>query len=96
MKKHALTVIPLALALTIAGCDRGVEKSDYNDSLKLSGDLKDCKAYKVKGSVNAITVIRCPNSTTTTQTEGKNPVTIAVIDGEKTSNTPENSRLKTK
>lgn len=47
----------------------------------LPDDLKDCKFYNISNGNTMLHVVRCPNSSVSTQTSGKNPQNIIVIDG---------------
>lgn len=45
-------------------------------------ELKDCKFYMVRdGLGNVLSVVRCPNSSTSATTSGKSPKTVIVIEG---------------
>lgn len=70
----------------LTGC--GYEPS-YTDDTKsfsvLPEGLKDCKIYYIKNSVGySLSVVRCPNSqTSTTYSVGKSTATTVVIEGKK-------------
>lgn len=61
------------LSFSIVGCSSNISQSDYYRD-KLPPELSDCKVY----TNDSITIVRCPNSTTTTKVS-KN--TTIVIDG---------------
>lgn len=67
-------------ALVLTACTPHTEEAAGKFSVP--DDLKDCSIRDMwNTSGNYITVVRCPNSTTTTRTSGKNPRTTVVIDG---------------
>jgi hypothetical protein len=67
------------LALVLAGCSPSAEVKDYP---VLPEALKDCKFFRLTdANGSAITVARCPNSTTTTRYEDKAHTTTVIIDG---------------
>ena len=85
MKK--LLVISISIfTLLLVGCDnpREVKKDRYSIALENSKGLEDCKDFRLNHNdgTGSITVIRCPNSSTTTEyLEGKYTETTVVIDG---------------
>ena len=70
----------LFAASIVAGCTNSAKEVIYPAMLP---ELKDCKVfYLTKESGSAITVMRCPNATTSTSyTSGKTKVTTIVVDG---------------
>lgn len=64
----------------ISGCTNSAKEVFFP---VLPQELKDCKVfYLTKESGSAITVMRCPNATTSTSyTSGKTKVTTIVVDG---------------
>lgn len=70
-------LISLISVVLLSGCNLSDSTTSY-ESLQsnLTGDLKDCKAYFVHG----FTVIRCPNSSTSTFTNGKTRQTITLTE----------------
>ena len=73
-------LLPCALCLAVlaAGCQPSVETAKY----PLPAELQDCKLFKLSDGLNSITVVRCPNSTTSTNyREGKSDRTSVVVDG---------------
>ena len=68
----------LGLAVLTTGCQPSVETANY----PLPAELQDCKLFKLSDGIHSITVVRCPNSTTsTTYREGKSDRTSVVVDG---------------
>jgi len=68
----------LGLAVLVAGCQPSVTTADF----PLPAELQDCKLFELSDGINSITVVRCPNSTTsTTYREGKSDHTSVVVDG---------------
>lgn len=84
--KILITVIITGLLLGCAQTD-STTTSYYQNSLKDDPLFKDCIAKDVPYVINhirldSITVVRCPNSITTTkETSGKDKQTTIVIDG---------------
>lgn len=74
----------LIAALMISGCTKPVEQWESTASVDLTKiiGLEDCMYQKVfTGSIN-LHVIRCPNSTVSTNYQsGKAPMNIITIDG---------------
>lgn len=69
----------LICVLVLAGCSNGVEYLDY----PTPPELADCKFYRLIKNGSSINVVRCPNSTVTTQQRvGKTEKRVVVIDGE--------------
>ena len=73
----------------VAGCGNSAKEIIYP---VLPPELKDCKIfYLTKESGSAITVMRCPNATTSTSyTAGKTKVTTIVVDGVEYQPVPKN------
>jgi hypothetical protein len=74
MRKIVLLCFPFVLA----ACQPNAQTKDYP---VLPEALKDCKFYSVSDGVSYINVARCPNSSTTVKTTGKNSRTTITIDG---------------
>lgn len=76
--KNLMCVVLLVLAVT--GCEREVHESTY---YPLPKELEHCKQYesKASGPGGRMTIIHCPNATTTTQIAAKTPKKVVVIDG---------------
>lgn len=72
--------IVLVLAVALAGCSDSAKEIAYP---AMPDGLKDCRVYYVtNASGNAMTVVRCPMSTTTTEVRsGKSILRSVVIDG---------------
>lgn len=66
--------------ILLAGCTPSAEQKIWP---VLPEELKDCKFYKLKDdAANTITVVRCPQSSTTVQYKvGKSTQTTVTIDG---------------
>lgn len=75
------------MALMIGGCNSDYSPKDQTKKYDLPEQLSDCTIHDIDGqNVNEITIIRCPNSDTTTWSEscGKNCTrtrTTVVLDG---------------
>lgn len=76
------------MALLVTGCNGDYTPKDYTKKYELPQELSDCTIHEVGGqSVLDMTVVRCPNSDTTTQWSescGKNCTrtrTTVVLDG---------------
>lgn len=70
----------LLAALLLAGCSDSAREMSFPAAPE---ELSDCKFYYLTNSGGAgVTVVRCPNSaTTTTRKEGKTTKTAVTIDG---------------
>lgn len=78
--------IAILLTITLTGCNHqgniGSYSSEYQVALSTDDELKDCTAKYVRAEGSGITVVRCPNSTTTTRyISDKIEKTNIVIDG---------------
>lgn len=72
-------LIALLAAMAVAGCSDSARTVNFP---AMPADFADCKVVRVSNSNGAeLTLARCPNSTTTTRTTGKNPRTTIVVDG---------------
>jgi hypothetical protein len=71
----------LVFAVMISGCAPSAEERTANFTVMPDG-LKDCKIYRISdGMMVGITVVRCPNSSTTSSTHvGKTKKTVTTID----------------
>jgi hypothetical protein len=77
MKTKIALIALSALALTACG-----PSSEIKTYPALPEFLKDCQFARVsENGLSAITVGRCPNSTTTVMMHGKKPVTTITVDG---------------
>lgn len=77
MKKFVI----IALSLLFASC--GKETREISGNYSIPKGLSDCEFYSMKNDMNIITVVRCPNSSTSTTTSGKYSQTSVVIELEK-------------
>lgn len=73
------------LALILCGCDPSGSEITHTYSVMPEG-LKDCKIYTISNGGREVTVVRCPNSSTSTQytvRRGKTNASVytVVIDG---------------
>lgn len=76
MKK--LFIIP-AVLLILTACDANY--SEVSNEYKLPEELNDCKVFSLRNTHGSShTVIRCPNSDTTTHKGGKHPKTVTVTE----------------
>lgn len=80
--KIARTTLVLAIVATLLGCSKTTK--DVTQSFTLPPGLADCKVHHMRGDSDAdylrIIVVRCPNSSTTTTTSGKNPISTTVVE----------------
>jgi hypothetical protein len=73
-----LWTLVAATVFTLSACINDASVANYP---VLPEWLKDCQFYKLKSkSERNITVVRCPNSTTSVTTHEKTPKTIITID----------------
>lgn len=78
-------LLVVAISVLLAGCNPG--EGGYTDAKsrfpKLPKELKDCQIFYVESVYQStITVVRCPNSeTSTTYQAGKTTQTVITIDG---------------
>ena len=82
MKKLLALTCACAALFTLSACD--VAPSHKTESLGgLEGALSDCHAYKTWIDGSIYSVVRCPNSATTTEYRaGKTSITTVTIDGQ--------------
>jgi hypothetical protein len=68
--------------LVLAGCDEGVTSLSVANRLMTSQpELANCKAFSINESSGAkLVVVRCPNSTTTTQMDNKEHTRTVMVD----------------
>lgn len=72
-------IVALVTVLLLAGCGPEAKVLTYPI---LPAELNDCVFFKLRADSEApITVVRCPNSTTSTTMKTKTPVTTIVVDG---------------
>lgn len=69
------------IVLTMTGCSPSSSTSSWQSNIDATPALKDCQAVELDNGFSNLTVVRCPNSTTTTKTSGKLSKTSVVIDG---------------
>ena len=75
---NRLKIIVLFTTVMLAACSpNGHERNDYT---VLPDGLKDCKFYRVSNGIGAITVVRCPNSSTTVHSGGKQSQTTVTVE----------------
>ena len=79
--KLILLVLPVILILT--GCPNPVNQwqSHGTGDLKQIKGLEDCTYNDVFTGATHLHIVRCPNSTVSTKTSGKDPVTTITVDG---------------
>jgi hypothetical protein len=70
----------LVFAVMLSGCAPSAEERTANFTVIPDG-LKDCKIYRISDGGENITVVRCPNSSTTSSYRiGKTKKTVTTID----------------
>jgi len=75
-----MKIVAIMAVLILAGCTPTAENITAN--FAPPEELKDCTFHHMRSSNGGnITVVRCPNSSVTTKTGGKNARTTVVIDG---------------
>lgn len=74
MKKFLL---PLLLLI---GCDSNFTETGRAQSFEDISGLEDCKFITLTRNLQFLYVVRCPNSTVSTRTSGKNPSTTITVD----------------
>lgn len=88
IKKIFITIVVLVMVMILFGCDNSPK--EFTNKYELPDELSDCTIHQIYGtdtSARKLTVVRCPNSqTSTTKKEscGKNCTrskTTVVIDG---------------
>jgi len=70
------TVIVIATLVLLVGCTKPVNEwstSNNVDMTSITG-LEDCTYRQLFTGANTLHVIRCPNSTVSTQAAGKTPI----------------------
>lgn len=73
-------ILILVAAFALFGCDPSAKSVDKNYSVRPK-HLQDCTFdYLMNDSGGGITVVRCPNSTTTSKDSGKGASTVTTID----------------
>lgn len=80
--KIYVTLIAAGLiVMTLAACTPTATDVSAAYAVKPT-ELKDCQFFELRNSEGShITVVRCPNSTTSTTLHTKTPITTIVIDG---------------
>lgn len=76
-----LILIPVVLML--AACQKPVDEWTQTPPLDLKTikGLEDCTYSRVYTGSNHLYIVRCPGSTVSTTTSGKNPVNTITVDG---------------
>ncbi len=63
-------IVMAALSLALVACEKSAQ--DTTNTWILPEGLRDCKIYKLDPGIGQpLTVVRCPDSETTTQSGGK-------------------------
>lgn len=75
----AFLALPAFVVLLVA-CSPSVKTADPTGGLQLPPELQDCKFFRLSDGIAVLNVARCPNSTTSVVTTGKNSVTSITID----------------
>lgn len=87
IKLIALAILAIVLVVFLTGCEQAYQKEVTSD-YPLTGHLADCSVSELNGIQRGkLTVVRCPNSTTSTTqivSSGKTRKTLTsvVIDGQ--------------
>ncbi len=69
----------LLLCVALVACDEHTE--EVSGKYKLPKELSDCKVFYLYGEGQAITAMRCPNSSTSVVTGSKTKRKTIVVDG---------------
>lgn len=72
------TICLLTFIILLAGCSPSAK--ERNDFTVLPEGLSDCKIYSISNGIGEITVVRCPNSSTTAYKGGKYSRTSVTIE----------------
>ncbi len=83
IKKICATVVAAVLLTACSKDDNfySAHETDYTHAMATLPALNGCRAYSVKAGNNSITVVRCPNSTTTvTYPVGKATASVTTVD----------------
>lgn len=80
IKKTLVAITVMATVVMLSGCEK--ETVDETSAYELPQGMEDCKIFTmVKKNGNAITVVRCPlSSTTTTFKSGKTTTSATVVE----------------
>lgn len=70
-----------SILVLIAACSPSVKPTNPIGDLQLPAELQDCKFFRLSDGITSLNVARCPNSTTSVTTTGKNPVTTITASG---------------
>jgi len=72
-------ILVMVSALMLTACNPTYEENTQNFSLPEG--LKDCKIYHLESGITYFNVVRCPNSSTTTQWQaGKMQASATVVE----------------
>jgi hypothetical protein len=75
----AFLMVAIVALVLVTACTPGT--SEVTGKFALPEGLQDCKFYEMTSGVGGFTVVRCPNSSTTTHRGGKGAWTTMTIDG---------------
>lgn len=70
-----------SILVLIAACSPSVKSTNPIGDLQLPAELQDCKFFRLSDGITSLNVARCPNSTSSVTTAGKNPVTTITASG---------------
>lgn len=70
-----------SILVLIAACSPSVKPTNPIGDLQLPAELQDCKFFRLSDGITSLNVARCPNSTSSVTTTGKNPVTTITASG---------------
>lgn len=74
-----IAIAALVLSALIVGCN---QSEAFKPNAPLPQGLKDCKFYNIWQSGSLLRVVRCPNSSTTTNYQsGKTNTSVTVVEG---------------
>jgi len=70
-------IVMVVLSLALVACEKSAQ--DTTSKWLMPEGLNDCKVYYLQNTGgNSITVMRCPNSETTTQSGGKSKINVNI------------------
>lgn len=71
-------LLVLVSALLLSACTPSY--TDDSQRWLLPPGMEDCKVYYLQASVGGVTVVRCPNSNTTTLSGGKSKKSVTITE----------------
>ena len=73
-------ILACSLLVMLAACEPEIEESHPVGNLSLPPELADCKFFRLSDGNTVLHVARCPGSTTSVTSSGKNPPTTITAD----------------